>query len=174
VLAIRFFIVAVLLFAARCFSSSARPVEIMPATSRDSYTGASYMPITALYAGLLVPLFVLLSIQVIQKRRSARVALGDGGDDELLRRMRVQANFAEYVPLALLLMALAESLKTDVWILHGLGIALVVGRIVHAYGVSQSKESFSLRIAGVALTSTILLVAAVSCILGSLQRSAGL
>jgi uncharacterized membrane protein YecN with MAPEG domain len=132
------------------------------------------MPITALYAGLLVPLFVLLSIRVIQKRRGARVALGDGGDDELLRRMRVQANFAEYVPLALLLMALAESLKTDAWILHGLGIALVVGRIVHAYGVSQSKESFSLRITGVALTSTMLLVAAVACILGSLQRSAGL
>lgn len=132
------------------------------------------MPITALYAGLLAPLFILLSIRVIQKRRGARVGLGDGGDGELLRRMRVHANFAEYVPLALLLMALAESLKTDARMLHGLGIALVVGRIVHAYGVSQSKESFSLRITGVAVTSTVLLVAAVACIFGSLQRSVGL
>jgi uncharacterized membrane protein YecN with MAPEG domain len=129
------------------------------------------MPITALYAGLLAPLFILLSIRVIQKRRGARVGLGDG---ELLRRMRVHGNFAEYVPLALLLIALAESLKTDARMLHGLGIALVVGRIVHAYGVSQSKESFSLRITGVAVTSTVLLVAAVACIFGSLQRSVGL
>src|ERR1700748_1123954 len=128
---------------------------------RDSYAGTSFMPITALYAGLLASLFIWLSMRVIQKRRGARVGLGDGGDGELLRRMRVHANFAEYVPLALLLMALAESLKTDGRILPGLGIALVVGRIVHAYGVSQSKESFSLRITGVAVTSTVLLVAAV-------------
>ena len=70
------------------------------------------MPITALYAGLLAPLFLLLSVRVIRQRRGAKVAVrGDGGDAMLLRRMRVHANFAEYVPLALLLMALAENCR---------------------------------------------------------------
>jgi uncharacterized membrane protein YecN with MAPEG domain len=68
----------------------------------------------------------LLSTRVIQKRRGARVGLGDGGDGELLQRVCVHANFAEYVPLTLLLITLAESLKTDARMLHDLGIALVV------------------------------------------------
>ena len=65
------------------------------------------MEITALYASLLAPLFILLSARVIGARRSAKVPVGDGGNTVLLRRMRVHANFAEYVPFALLLMALA-------------------------------------------------------------------
>ena len=51
------------------------------------------MPVTALYAGLLAPLFLFLSARVIAARRGAQTALGDGGDPALLRRMRVQANF---------------------------------------------------------------------------------
>ena len=86
------------------------------------------MPITALYAALLAPLFVLLAIRVIAARRSARVPVGDGGDAELRRRMRVHANFAEYVPFALLLMALAESLGITPWLIHVLGLALLGSR----------------------------------------------
>jgi uncharacterized protein len=64
------------------------------------------MPITAFYAALLAPLFILLAVRVIRQRRGARVAIGDGGDKLLLRRMRVHANFAEYVPFALVLMCM--------------------------------------------------------------------
>ena len=66
------------------------------------------MSVTPIYAGLLALLFILLSMRVIGTRRAARVALGDGGIPALLRRQRVHGNFAEYAPLALLLMALAE------------------------------------------------------------------
>ena len=66
------------------------------------------MPITAVFAALLAPLFLVLSYRVIKLRGSTRTALGDGGNPELLRRMRVQANFAEYAPLALVLIGLAE------------------------------------------------------------------
>ncbi|HXW70069.1 MAG TPA: MAPEG family protein [Methylocella sp.] len=58
------------------------------------------MPVTALYASLLTPFFIALALRVISMRASAKVAFGDGGDRELLRRTRVHANFAEYVPLA--------------------------------------------------------------------------
>ncbi len=128
------------------------------------------MPITALYASLLTPLFILISIRVIRARRGARVPLGDGGDPEVLRRMRVQANFAEYVPLTLLLMALAESLQTAPWLLHLMGIALVLSRFVHAFGVSQGKENFSLRVTGIATTFFVLAVAALACLVGSLWQ----
>lgn len=123
------------------------------------------MIVTALYAGLLTPLFVLLSIRVIRQRRAARVGIGHGDDAALLRRMRVHANFAEYVPLALLLMGLLESMGASRYLLHGLGIALVIGRVVHAYGVSQARENLTLRVAGMTLTFAVLTVAAVSCLL---------
>jgi uncharacterized membrane protein YecN with MAPEG domain len=122
------------------------------------------MPITAFYASLLTPIFIFLAIRVIQARRGARVAIGDGGDKILLRRMRVHANFAEYVPFALLLLALAESLGTNRWLLHGLGVALVAGRVVHAIGVSQAKENLNLRTAGMAGTFTVLAGAALACL----------
>ena len=60
------------------------------------------MAVTALYAALLTPLFVILSVRVIALRRANGAALGDGGNPVLLRRIRVQANFAEYAPLALI------------------------------------------------------------------------
>jgi len=132
------------------------------------------MPITALYASLLVPLFLLLASRVIRARRGARVAVGDGGNALLMRRMRVHANFAEYVPLALLLMALAESLGTGVWLLHALGIALVGGRLVHAFGMSQAEEKFAFRVTGVVTTFSMLGTAALACIYGALTRGIGI
>jgi uncharacterized membrane protein YecN with MAPEG domain len=132
------------------------------------------MPITALYAGLLAPLFILLAVQVIRRRRGSKIAIGDGGDKALLRRMRVHGNFAEYVPLALVLMGLAESLGANLWLLHASGIALVAARLFHAAGVSQPKENFALRTAGMAGTFIVLGVLAIACLAMSAQRGFGL
>jgi len=132
------------------------------------------MPITALYVGLLAPLFLLLASRVIRARRGTSVAVGDGGNAFLMRRIRVHANFAEYVPLALLLMALAESLGTSIWLLHALGIALLGGRLVHAFGMSQAEEKFAFRVAGVVITFSMLGTAALACIYGALTRGIGL
>ena len=129
------------------------------------------MIITAIYAALLTPLFILLSLRVIAARRVAQSAIGDGNSKLLLRRMRVQANFAEYVPLALLLMALAESMHGPGWLLHALGLGLLAARVVHAYGVSQEDENFRFRIFGVGLTFTVLSVAAVACLALAVLRS---
>ena len=131
------------------------------------------MPITAIYAGLLTPLLILLSIRVIQQRRGAKVGVGDGGDAILLRRMRVQANFAEYVPFALLLLGLAESVYTWAWYLHLMGLALLLGRLSHAYGVSQSTEIFSFRVSGMATTFAVIGATAAACIFGSLRLALG-
>jgi len=116
--------------------------------------------ITSFYAALLALLFIYLCRNVIVYRRSHRIAIGDDGQPELLRRMRVQANFAEYTPLALLLLAFAESQSLMPWLLHILGVAFLIGRILHAFGVSRTPETYVFRTSGMALTFTVLGVAA--------------
>jgi uncharacterized membrane protein YecN with MAPEG domain len=74
----------------------------------------------------LLLMFVWLSFRVIRHRRSARVALGSGGDARLERAIRAHANFAEYVPFAVLLLVLAELGGAWPVLLHGLGALLVV------------------------------------------------
>lgn len=122
------------------------------------------MPITALYAALLALLFMALSIRVIGFRRAVRIGLGDGGDTALLRRVRVHANFAEYVPFCLVLIGLAESLRAPALLLHGLGALLVVARLSHAYGVSRQPETFLFRVAGTGGTLTVVGSAAAFCL----------
>jgi len=121
------------------------------------------MTITAFYASLLAALYLILSARVIGWRRSQRVELGDGEDTQLLRRMRVHANFAEYVPFALLLMALAENMTAPRPLVHFIGIVLVVGRLMHAYGLSQTPHILRYRVGGMMLTLMALGIAAMIC-----------
>ena len=121
------------------------------------------MPITAFYASLLAFLFLLLSARVIIQRRDDRVELGAGDSSELFRRARVHANFAEYVPMALLLLALTESLKAPTSVIHLLAICLVAGRLLHAYGLSQTPHILKWRTVGMVLTLTVIGIAALLC-----------
>ena len=121
------------------------------------------MPITAFYAALLAGLFIFLSVRVIAQRREARIEVGAGDSPELLRRMRVHANFAEYVPFALLLMALAESLKAPSLVLHVLSLILLAGRLIHAYGLSQTPHILRYRVLGMTATFIVIGVTALIC-----------
>ena len=56
-----------------------------------------------MYGAVLALLFVGLSVRTCLLRRKLRVAIGDAGNEVMLRVMRVHSNFAEYVPLNLLL-----------------------------------------------------------------------
>lgn len=140
-----------------------------PAIQSADFSGEQGMAVTAIYASALTVLFVVLALRVIAGRRAARVALGDGGDAGLLRRMRVHANFAEYVPLALVLMGLAESLRTDTRVLHALGIGLLAARLLHAFGVSQQGEQLAFRQVGMVGTFAVLLAAAGVGLAGALR-----
>ncbi len=117
------------------------------------------------YAALLALVFCLLSVRVIRARTSARIALGLGGDASLERAARVHANFAEYTPLALLLLLMLELQNARPIILHGLGLALLAARCVHAWGMSQEKEDFRLRVFGMATTFGVLIVASLLLVL---------
>jgi len=106
-------------------------------------------------------MFALLSLRVIRLRQTVRVAIGDGGDKALRRAIRVHGNFAEYVPLTLILIFAAESIGVSTKWIHGLGIALFVGRLLHAYGVSQVKERLMFRQLGLSTNGLVVIMTSV-------------
>ena len=116
--------------------------------------------ITSYYAAVLALLFILLSIKTIKTRRQHKVAIGDGGEKSILRASGVHANFAEYVPLTILLIGMLEMQGFTTLIIHSLGILLVLARVAHAYGVSQTNENFKFRIFGTATTINIIAICA--------------
>lgn len=124
------------------------------------------MEITGFYAGILGLIFVALSARVVGSRIRNRVRLGDGGNDDLVRRIRAHGNFSEYVPVALILTGLLEAQGTAAWSLHALGAALVTGRALYAYAIT--KDSIGLRKAGMVLTLGPIAAASLAAIAGFL------
>ena len=108
--------------------------------------------VTPIYAALAGLLLLLLSVRVVTMRHKLRAALGDKGDTMLERRIRVHGNFVEYAPITLLLLLLVELQGGPVWLLHAIGVSLLAGRCIHAYGVSQTQENFKIRTTGMTLT----------------------
>ncbi|MBW6400240.1 MAPEG family protein [Roseomonas sp. HJA6] len=125
------------------------------------------MSATALWAALHAPLFLWLSMRIVPLRHAARVTLGTGGDAALERAVRAQANFAEYAPFALLLLALSEAGGAPGWVLHPLGAVLLAGRGVHAWGITRLAEDIRLRAAGMIATFAVIALAAVAALVAS-------
>jgi len=122
------------------------------------------LQITAFYAALLAILFLVLSVRVITLRQESRVEFEHGGDLELRRRIRAHANFAEYVPLTLVLMGLAESMSPPDIVVHLCGLLLLGGRLLHAYGISRTPPVMRYRVYGMVLTMAALGIAAFVCL----------
>lgn len=115
------------------------------------------LTITAIYASLAGLLLLVLSFRVVRSRRKLSVGLGDGGQESLLRAQRAQANFTEYVPIALILLAVAESQVLTGWLLHTAGAVLLLARLLHAWGLSQSSGRSFGRYWGTLLTWMVIL-----------------
>lgn len=122
------------------------------------------LTITALYAGLLALVLMGLSIWVITNRGRHKVGIGDGGNAEMARAMRVQGNFIEYVPLCLILIAVLETTKASAYGLHALGVILLVFRLLHALGLASSQGTSFGRFVGTVGTFVVLLGGGVWCI----------
>lgn len=116
--------------------------------------------IASIYLACLALLYVALSIRTLRTRRRLKIAIGDGGNPIMLRAIRVHSNFAEYVPIGVLLLIVTEFNRAPAALVHLLGICLLVGRLLHAYGVSQEDERFLFRVYGMALTFACYVLAA--------------
>ena len=117
---------------------------------------------TALYAGLLGLMLIVLSSLVVRARRDTGVGVGTGGHESLERAIRVQANFTEYVPFALLLLLVAELNAANAIWLHANGLVLLVARIFHAWGLSHAGGRSFGRFWGTFLTWMIMILLALT------------
>ena len=127
------------------------------------------LPTTLCLAAAAAVLNRWISIRVGQVRHAAKVSVGDGGDERLLRRMRAHANFVENTPLVLILIAAVElSGKGGRW-LAIVGGAYVVGRVCHAIGMDGGAAE-RLRGLGTAATMLTQLGLAVIAVLIALGR----
>jgi uncharacterized membrane protein YecN with MAPEG domain len=118
--------------------------------------------ITLLYASLLGVLFLYLSYAITVHRRRDGVDIGSGDSPMLARLIRAQANFAEYVPITLLLMLALENMQPPSALVHGIGTLLLAGRILHAQGFpSRPGKTFG-RFWGTLLTWLAILVASLA------------
>ena len=116
--------------------------------------------VTPVYAAILAVIFVALSFRTLQLRRARDIPIGTAEDPVLTRAARAHANFAEYVPLTLMLLYFLETLTNAGMVLHVLCISLIVGRLVHAYGVSQVDEDYRFRVFGMVITLGTMISAA--------------
>lgn len=99
------------------------------------------MQTTLLTAGILALVYFVLSFRVVQVRRSEGILFGDAGHQPLLSRMRAHANFAEYVPLLLILLGLVEYITGRSPLLTGLAALVVAARVLHAIGMAIPRAN---------------------------------
>ena len=125
--------------------------------------------IVPVYAAIFAVMLVGLSLRVAKTRGDVQIAIGDGGNIVLRRAIRVQGNFTEYVPMALILFTFVEMQGWPRWLVHGLCLVLLAARALHAYGIAQEPEDIRLRATGMA-TTAVLLVGAAGLLLYSAIR----
>ncbi len=125
------------------------------------------MQVTMISAGILGILMIVLGLRVSGLRRSGQVSLGDGGNVELMRRIRAHANFAEWAPMGLVLLLLAELAVGSNWFVGIAGGALVLGRLLHAIGMRSGNPNPArvigtiLTLSAIGTTSIVLLLEAI-------------
>ena len=118
--------------------------------------------ITLLFASLHAVLLLALIAPISRHRHQHGIGLGSGGDPVLARKIRAHANFVEFVPMALLLLALLELSGLRAAWLWGFGTALLLARVMHAVGLSRHAGYSIGRFWGTVLTVLVLLAMAIA------------
>jgi len=119
------------------------------------------------YTALNALIMLVLSILVVRARVVTQTEIGDGGKPAMAGPLRAHANNAEYVPMALLLMwALVTPLGASIWLIHGVGLPLTIGRLLHAIGLTNSTGTSTLRFLGMIFTWIAFIVGIVGLLWG--------
>lgn len=120
--------------------------------------------ITGLYAALLAIVQLFLTFDVIRLRRSLKVSIGYGEHEILQRRCRIHGNFIETVPIALILLLVSELSGAPYLLLHVMGACLLIGRIIHRFGLITKEAPMVLRVSGMVLTLLSIITGALTCL----------
>jgi len=121
------------------------------------------VPITLITTALLAMLNLGISIYVGMRRGKTKVSLGDGGNEVMMQATRMHGNFAEYVPIPLIMMLAIEVSSGPAWLLHVIGDTLLLGRLLHAYGLHSAAGQTMGRGFGMLLTYISYLFAIGGC-----------
>ena len=121
--------------------------------------------ITAFSVAILTLIYIALSIAALRRRKAVQIAIGDGDDKLLQRRIRAHGNFQEYVPISLITLGFFELLGAEDWLVMLCASCLIIGRLLHAFGVSQVREKFIFRILGMSLTFATMIIASIGTLL---------
>ena len=113
------------------------------------------MQLTMITAGMLGLLIVVLGLRVSAIRRSAHVSLGDGGNPLLEERIRAHGNAVETIPIALILLGLAERALGQPWYLVAMAVVLVVSRLIHPIGMARPSPNAA-RVLGILGTWSVI------------------
>ena len=110
------------------------------------------LKLTAIYAAILTFVYVKLTLNVINLRRQNEVSLGDGGREDLQQAIRSHGNFAEYVPLGLILLGCLEANHIHWTIVLLLGGVFTTGRLFYAKAFLEATPNMDLRVKGMKFT----------------------
>ena len=119
------------------------------------------IPITLIATGVLGILFFVHSLRTIFGRKLTNTNLGDGDNELMIRRIRIHGNFAEYIPLLLIILGLLEVSEVPSLWLVGFAALVVVGRLLHFYGLYSKDTPGLARILGMQMTLWPLLVGSI-------------
>ncbi|MEE9389031.1 MAG: MAPEG family protein [Paracoccaceae bacterium] len=108
--------------------------------------------VSPIYGGLLALLTIYLSVRVSLARREHKISVGDGDNPALIKAIRTHANSIEYIPLGIILLILLELQNGEPWLVHLSGLALLFGRVLHAYGLGRQPQFIPGRVYGAYLT----------------------
>ena len=112
----------------------------------------SHFEIFGLYLIANLVLMMVLTVAIIRFRMNNAVSLGDGGSPVLHGRVRAHGNFVENAPLHLLALISMTQLGTSSLMLHVVGGTFIVGRVLHAWGITRERNANLPRQIGVVLT----------------------
>ena len=104
--------------------------------------------VSAITAGVLIIGQMGLLLTVALRRRAARQSLGEG-DASLQRLVRRHGNFAENAAIFVASLTLLEMLGAQRLFVFGLAALFILGRLLHAVGLSMQQTVNVWRIAGV-------------------------
>lgn len=122
-------------------------------TRGSIYKDMMTLPITLCAAAAAAAINLWLSVRIGMIRGAKKISIGDGGDMELIARMRAQANFVENTPIVVVLIAVIELARTgNIWLAGVAGIYML-GRVGHGIGMDGGPLRF---LRGVGTLTTML------------------
>jgi uncharacterized membrane protein YecN with MAPEG domain len=99
------------------------------------------MQVTMVTAGLLGFLMLILGVRIVQFRMKTRISLGTGDNADLETRVRAHGNAAEWIPIGLILLFLAEQAQGAHWLVVTGAALLVGGRLLHPFGLANRSPN---------------------------------